>query len=110
MSLELDYNVLSAVYSQNFVKILQHLEIKYIFDVEGWIEQHKDEKSKYTRYPCVGSIFNYGKGGSYDFFDETLGDVIIRNGTLSQIDGKQIPFGEEYYKAKYNRGLPRNNY
>jgi hypothetical protein len=50
-------------------------------------------------YPDIGSIWLFGQGGSYDFYDNQLGTIVIHNGTPLNAGNIDIPFGSEYYQA-----------
>lgn len=104
---QLDYEVLRNVYGNKFADTLKSLGIDSILDINLFVEENK-------RFPCISSIFLLGKGTVYDkheqmhVFSVKTGNTIFEpistlNGTLHGIRiFNRIPFGREYFYAKYN--------
>lgn len=107
----IDYKLIRKSYGIKFANLLKYLDVKHIFDPNEWVKSKL--MNKITKgetiltdpdYPSISSIFNVG-GGSYVYRDKKYGDIATQNGTLQAAGNFDIPFGEEYYFAKYGKNM-----
>lgn len=97
---EIDFDLLREVAGEPFSDGLKHLGVTHILDVNDFIEKNRF-------YPSIGSIFIFGRGGSYDFDDPIYGNIYISNGTLGSLDDFDLNgLSHAYYRAAFGRNYP----